>query len=84
MAKPSKKRLGLLRLIQDYGEKERGQVYFPSFDSDTLKIYDLDYWDKATITCAEKAGLIETKSGKTFGWLTEAGKQLLERFTIGS
>lgn len=80
--KPSLKRAGLLQLISDYGiKKSNGWIYFPAFTSLQLDRYNLNFWDKATITYAEKAGLIETKWNKRSGRLTELGKQLLKEST---
>ncbi len=84
MSRPSKKRLGLLQLIKDHGDSEGGQVYFPSFSQLELEDYGLCFWDKDIITYAEKAGLIKTKSNKTFAWLTDEGKQLLKQWHGGS
>ncbi|KKM84114.1 hypothetical protein LCGC14_1302620 [marine sediment metagenome] len=80
MRKPSKKRLALLNLINDYGTKERnGWVYFPSFSPLQLERYGLSVYDKATITCTEKANLIETKWGGMSGRLTELGADLIKK-----
>ncbi len=80
MTKPSKKRIALLLLIKENADSESGRVYFPSFTANELGKYNLTFWDTSIIAYAEKAGLIETKSNKTFGWLTEAGKQLLKKY----
>lgn len=74
MKKLSPKQKGLLQLILDSPHE---WVYFPGFDSLELEKYGLNLWDKLTITCAEKRGLIKTKKDGFFGKLTDLGKQAL-------
>jgi len=76
MEKLSKKMIGLLRLIND---SPNGLAYFPSISSTKLEDYDLTVFDKVIITWAEKKGLIETKDNGFFGWLTEKGKNELQK-----
>ena len=78
MKKPSSKRLGLLRLLF---ESPHEWVYFPVFSSLDLAKYNLTLWDTAIITWSEKAGLIETKEEGRWGRITEAGKELLDKFS---
>jgi len=78
MKKISAKRRGLLQLISD---SPHPYVYFPSFSSIQLAKYGLTVGDKAVITWAAKAGLVETWQYGHFGRITEAGKKLIENFS---
>jgi len=74
--KPSKKRLGLLKLLID----RNGKAYLPAFTSLELEKYGLTLFDLSVVTWAEKACLIKYEKTYTraFIKITEAGKQLYE------
>lgn len=76
--RPSKKRLGLLKLLMD----RNGQAYLPAFTSLELEKYDLNLWDTAVVVWTEKVGLIKYDKPYTHAFIkiTELGKQLLIQY----